>query len=131
MLKEHVIIKIKKQMKKILLIIILFPTILEGQNKIEKWDVFELTLQGPSTGNPNTEVELSATFTNEGEYKTIKGFYDGDGMYKIRFMPEKIGIWKYETQSNASSLKGKEGKFKCIESSGNKGPVRVAGKTSF
>ena len=31
-------------------------------NMIERWGIFELTLSGPDTGNPFTEVELTAEF---------------------------------------------------------------------
>jgi hypothetical protein len=124
-------------MKKIaLFLIILFPTALSCQSQIEspveKWDIFELTLKGPSTGNPFTEVELRATFTNGSEKENIKGFYDGDGVYKIRFMPSKEGIWNYKTQSNISALNGKKGKFNCTAPSvNNKGLVQVAEKYHF
>lgn len=119
-------------MRQLFFIIILLPTLLSGQNKIEKWEVFELTLHGPSTGNPFTEVELSAIFKLGDDNLTVKGFYDGNGVYKIRFMPDKKGIWEYETRSNLSALEGITGEFKCIEPSGNnKGPIQVAGKHHF
>lgn len=119
-------------MRQLFFIIILLPTILSGQNKIEKWEVFELKLHGPSTGNPFTEVELSANFIFGDNNLTVKGFYDGNGVYKIRFMPYKKGIWEYETRSNLSALEGISGEFKCIEPSGNnKGPVQVAEKHHF
>jgi hypothetical protein len=35
-----------------------------GRNRIEKWDVFELTLKGPSTGNPFMGTSLVGRFTN-------------------------------------------------------------------
>ena len=119
-------------MRQLFFIIILLPTILSGQNKIEKWEVFELKLRGPSTGNPFTDVELSANFIFGDTNLNVKGFYDGNGVYKIRFMPDKKGIWEYETLSNLSALQGISGEFKCIEpSSNNKGPIQVAGKTHF
>jgi len=116
----------KRIIMKFIYLLIFLPTFMFGQNKVEKWVVFEITLQGLSEGNPFTEVELSATFNNVGEKITIKGFYDGDGVYKIRFMPNKEGIWKYETQSNVSELKGVKGKVTCIPPTGNnKGQVKV------
>ena len=70
--------------------------------------------------------------TNGGEKENIKGFYDGDGVYKIRFMPSKEGTWNYKTQSNRSALKGKKGKFKCTApSTNNKGLVQVAENYHF
>lgn len=117
---------------KYLYCLIFLPTLLFGQSKIEKWNVFEITLRGPSSGNPYTEADLSATFSNGNENKTVTGFYDGDGIYKIRFMPGKAGMWKYKTQSNISKLKDLKGKFKCIPATANnKGPVQVFARHHF
>ena len=57
----------------------------------EQWGVFELTLAGPASGNPFTEVELAATFTQGSHSVKTDGFYDGAGVYKVRFMPETTG----------------------------------------
>lgn len=117
---------------KYLYYLIFLPTLLFGQGKVEKWDVFEITLQGSSAGNPYTEVQLSATFRNGDANKTVRGFYDGDGIYKIRFMPHSAGMWKYKTQSNILKLKGVKGKFKCVPATGNnQGQVQVFGKHHF
>ena len=62
----------------------------------------------------------------------VSGFYDGNGEYRLRFMPEAIGTWRYETRSNCPGLNGKTGEFACIEPSpGNHGPVRVANTYHF
>jgi Domain of unknown function (DUF5060)/Protein of unknown function (DUF4038)/Domain of unknown function (DUF5605) len=95
--------------------------------KVEQWDVFELTLKGPVQGNPFTEVELSARFTQGERTLQVAGFYDGDGIYRIRFMPEATGDCRYETTSNTSALAGKTGIFSVAPATkGNHGPVRVA-----
>jgi hypothetical protein len=97
-----------------------------------QWDIYEVKLSGPVDGNPYTEVDLSATFITEGVEITVNGFYDGNGVYKIRFMPNKTGIWKYTTHSNKPSLNSKTGKFECKKASGtNHGPVRVKNTYHF
>ena len=79
---------------------------------VERWSVYEVTLNGPSTGNPFTEVELTAEFkrrdTNGEQTFKPQGFYDGDGVYKIRFMPDAVGEWTYTTKSNTAELNGKD-----------------------
>jgi hypothetical protein len=93
---------------------------------VEQWDVFELTLSGPTTGNPYTEVELSARYTHRDRTVQTTGFYDGDGVYKIRFMAEAVGEWRYETSSNRRELSGKAGTFiVSAPAKGNRGPVHV------
>ena len=68
---------------------------------IERWGIFELTLSGPDTGNPFTEVELTAEFKQNSRTFEPHGFYDGNGVYKIRFMPDAVGEWTYTTKSNS------------------------------
>ena len=46
-----------------------------AQDKIEKWDVFEVTLKGPSTGNPFMGTELFALFTNGDKVYEQEGYY--------------------------------------------------------
>ena len=53
-------------------------------NSIPRWELFELPLSGPSTGNPFTEVQLAATFTMGHRSVAVDGFYDGGGTYKLR-----------------------------------------------
>ena len=53
-------------------------------NTVEKWGLFEVSLKGPSAGNPFTEQSVSATFRSKNEIVTVDGFYDGDGVYKVR-----------------------------------------------
>lgn len=114
---------------------------MRAPEQAEKWGVFELELHGPSGGNPFIDVELRAEFTWEGsggdggEAKrtvSVPGFYDGDGVYRIRFMPDAEGAWRYTTDSNARSLAGLAGRFTCTApSAGNHGPVRVKNTFHF
>src|SRR4051794_32411164 len=94
---------------------------------VEQWDVFELPLPGPSAGNPFTDVELSARFTSGGRDVRVSGFYDGGGIFRLRFMPNAVGEWTYATESNRPDLANKTGSFTCVPAKGNNhGPVRVA-----
>lgn len=98
----------------------------------ERWGIFELTLAADESGNPYLETELTATFSQGHRRITVEGFYDGDGTYKVRFMPDATGEWHYETSSNIKSLDSAEGDFSCIEATaGNHGPVRVDQDTRF
>lgn len=93
---------------------------------VEQWDFFEVTLPGPSAGNPFLEVQLSARFRQGEKQVTVDGFYDGEGVYRVRFMPDAPGEWRYETRSNRPELDRKTGSFPCTPASGrNHGPVRV------
>jgi Domain of unknown function (DUF5060)/Domain of unknown function (DUF5605)/Protein of unknown function (DUF4038) len=99
---------------------------------VQQWNTFELTLPGPSTGNPFTDTTFSARFTSSDAAATAQGFYDGDGQYKIRFMPPTLGVWHYQTQSNLPELSNKSGDFTCEKPSPeNHGPVQVRNTYHF
>ena len=59
---------------------------------------------------------------------TANGFYDGDGVYRIRFSPPFEGFWTYTTHSNTAQLDGKSGSFTATApTSSNHGPVESQG----
>lgn len=104
--------------------------------EIEKWGMFELPLCCRETethfNNPFLEGELSARFQNQYHSMTVEGFYDGDGLWKVRFMPQHTGKYTYQVFSNIPGLDGISGSFMCTEpSSRNHGPVRVADRFHF
>jgi hypothetical protein len=71
-------------------------------------------------------VQFAACFTFKHRTVEVDGFYDGDGMYRVRFMPDEIGRWSYVTRSDRPKLDGKTGAFTCTPPSvGNHGPVGV------
>jgi hypothetical protein len=92
----------------------------------QQWGVAEVVLQGPSTGNPFTDVELNASFRNGSDSLRVGGFYDGEGTYRIRFMPPSPGRWQFQVSSNVGSLNGITGTVEATEpDNDNHGPVVV------
>lgn len=99
---------------------------------VEQWGLFEVSLRGPAAGNPFKEVTLGARFAYEHRTVEVKGFYDGGGVYRIRFMPDTVGRWTYTTVSSVPELNGKTGGFDCTPATpGNHGPVITARKFHF
>jgi hypothetical protein len=85
---------------------------------VEKWGVFETSFHGPETGNPFL-TPVSAEFRHEHRTVTVAGFYDGDGTFRVRFMPDAEGDWTY-------TVNGQTGRFVCTApAAGNHGPVTV------
>lgn len=99
----------------------------------EQWGLVELTLAGPSDGNPFTDVELTAVFSSAGAADvTVGGFYDGGGVYRVRFQPPACGAWAFAVASNVSSFDGAQGSFEVTAATGhNHGPVQVADRFHF
>jgi hypothetical protein len=99
---------------------------------IEKWGVFEAAFQGPSNGNPFLDVTLDVDFFQSARKVTVPGFYDGEGVYRVRFMPDHEGEWFYRVRSTASSLEGLKGSFRYgPPGADNHGPVRVRNRHHF
>lgn len=97
-----------------------------ADGQIECWDVFEITLTGPASGNPYVDVQWSATFSQGNRGITVPGFWDGAGTYKARFSPPAAGEWRYQTRSATPELNGKTGAFTATAPAGNNhGPVVV------
>lgn len=94
---------------------------------IERWGLFEYRLNSPTQyENPFRDVTLTAAFTCEAGTKIVEGFYDGDDTWVIRFMPEHLGTYSFQTASSDSALDRRTGSFVCIAPSvGNHGPVHV------
>lgn len=101
-------------------------TVSNTTDTVERWERFELSLQGPASGNPFIDVWLTAEFINGSHKVKVTGFYDGEGIYKLRFMPNEVGVWQYRTSSNHKLLSGKTGIVTCKEASAHHhGPVQV------
>lgn len=99
---------------------------------VERWGLFETQLSGPSSGTPYIDVTLAADFMLEHRVVTVDGFYDGEGVYRVRFMPDTEGEWTFATRSNRPELHGKSGRFRCTApAAGNHGPVVVRNTFHF
>jgi len=95
---------------------------------VRRWECFELTLPG-SRGhrNPFTDVLLEATFTAPSKRQLRAwGFYDGSHSWRLRFMPDETGQWRYQARFSDGSP-GAEGIFKCVKGSLH-GPLCVSPK---
>ncbi len=94
--------------------------------RISQYDPFELSLTGPTEGNPFTDVTVGARFDLNDRVHDVTGFYDGDGMYRIRFMPDAPGVLRYRTVSNRPELDAQQGERVVVPARpGSHGPVRV------
>ena len=99
---------------------------MEYKNQVERWGMLEVTLTGPQEGNPFTEQWVKGVFTNGIQTIRANGFYDGEGIYKVRCMPSYEGEYTFEV--SASFLpEAQKGQFMVTPAGeGNHGPVRVA-----
>jgi hypothetical protein len=58
---------------------------------VEQWGMQEVSLRSSiAYNNPFSDVQLQAEFTSDGKSILVKGFYDGDQTWRVRFMPEAL-----------------------------------------
>lgn len=96
------------------------------------YDIFELALPGLSAGNPFTEFSFSAEISCRARALEVDGFYNGNGTYRLRCMPDEPGRWGYVTKSNLPELDGVKGTFECVPPRPRvHGPLRVASTFHF
>jgi hypothetical protein len=115
-----------------LALLIVSRLMVQAQPTVEQWGVFETSLNGPTNGNPFTDVHFSTRFFQGTNAFEVNGFYDGDGTYRVRFMPPERGEWHYVTESSSPELNGHTGIFSVTQpSSDNHGPVMVTNTYHF
>lgn len=107
-------------MTKLLLLFLLFAGLsIHSEAQTSLWDKLELSFTSERTyENPLYELnEFYAVFTSPtGRSKKINGFWDGGNDFKIRFSPDELGTWTYQTHSSDKGLDQQTGKFDCSRS---------------
>ncbi|MDX2111299.1 MAG: DUF5605 domain-containing protein [Verrucomicrobiota bacterium] len=92
------------------------------------WSTHELRFHADDStlANPFAEVQLSLRLTHAERVYELAAFYDGEGTWKARIMPDALGEWEWLTTSNLPSLHGMSGRFLCEPTlPDTHGPVRV------
>lgn len=72
------------------------------QNKM-----FELVFQGEKPDSSEALADIKAVFTNGNSSQSVKGFYDGNGTYKVRFLPREAGVYSWKV-TGAVEAEGQE-----------------------
>jgi hypothetical protein len=66
--------------------------------------------------DPYRDVTLKADFIRpDGSVVGFWGFYDGGKTWRLRFMPDQLGVWTY-TARFSDGTPGQNGTFNCVES---------------
>lgn len=60
------------------------------------YEMTELVFQGEAPAGSQVEVDVTAEITDGTKTLYLKGFYDGNRTYKVRFLPEKEGLYHYK-----------------------------------
>jgi hypothetical protein len=97
----------------------------------ERWGVFEFSCRGKEDGNPFTDYAIQGVFTSRSETTVADGFYDGNGEYRVRFMPSFAESYRFEIHGSFSDTIY-HGNFEAAAAKNNNhGPVHVANTFHF
>ena len=77
---------------------------------VKLYDVLEIVCKGKADGNPFVDYSISAAISGADSI-TVKGFYDGNGTYIVRYMPQKEGEYSFKIIGSFSDETA-EGSFK-------------------
>ena len=102
-----------------------------GARRGRTWGIYEIRLSGPQAGNPYTDVRLSGHFRYRNRIVDADGFYDGDGAYLIRFMPDEPASGPTRRRAYRRARREERRLHGHCSSAGNHGPVRVRYTTHF
>lgn len=58
---------------------------------MRQYEMFELSFEGPQPEESEALTDITAEFTCGEDTWKVKGFYDGNKNYKVRFLPQKTG----------------------------------------
>ena len=97
----------------------------------KQYEIVEFCFTGADPTGSFVDVDLAGRFVNGGQAVAVKGFYAGNGEYRLRFLPEQPGEFHYEIQSKSLHLY--ESGTLTVEKadSGRHGPVRPRGTAMY
>lgn len=106
---------------------------------VPRWARFEVVFTHANRiTDPYRDVALDVTYTRpDGSTVAFWGFYDGGNTWRLRFMPDTVGTWRYEAtlaETTATNPSGaatatrtvvtRRGEFECVASD-LPGPISV------
>jgi len=104
-----------KLIRNLFVVLLLFTatgaTSFAQQVNVETWSRVEIDISNTSfSGNP-FELEVDAVFTHQssGDSLRLPGYYSGNNIWTISFMPTKQGEWDYITESTDVDLNSVSG----------------------
>ncbi len=85
-----------------LVLLLTLPALVQGQSVCPHRPI-ELQFHAAQRyAHPVRDVELFCTFTSPtGSATTVRGFWNGDSTYLVRFAPDRQGVWTWRTRATA------------------------------
>ncbi len=92
---------------------------------MRQYEMYEIVLKGSAPEGSEASVDVSAVISHNGQKKQVRGFYAGNGVYKIRFLPEESGLYSWKVTGRLSAEGSAEAE---PAAEGEHGIVRASGE---
>ena len=94
------------------------------ERTVPLWTATEFEFQSEkdwSDAQAFNDVTLDVAFTSEsGAVLTVPAFWDGGKVWRVRFAPTELGVWKFQTSCKEDAgLNGKSGGLKAVPYNGD------------
>ena len=70
---------------------------------MRQYEMAEIAFKGAAPRGSEAVIDLNAVFSKNGKDIAVKGFYAGDGVYKVRFLPEEAGSYEWRLYGEAAA----------------------------
>lgn len=95
----------------------------QAGSAVEMWGRFDQAFTADErVVDPTHDVELLVRFTHpSGADHTVRGFWDGEDVWRVRWSPDQEGEWEYRTTCKpaVAGLHDQSGTFICVTPTGN------------
>jgi Protein of unknown function (DUF4038)/Domain of unknown function (DUF5060)/Putative collagen-binding domain of a collagenase len=95
----------------------LFVVPAAASQPVSLWGRWDFAMQASRV---YSDMEVAAELVSpSGSVFTVFGFWDGGSTWRLRFMPNEVGLWRYRTRSvpAVEGLDGRSGEFPCLPAS--------------
>ncbi|MGW8180697.1 MAG: apiosidase-like domain-containing protein, partial [bacterium] len=82
---------------------------LEAETTVERWGKLELVFQSTEKyENPLYDLKIFRVLFQSptGRSQRINGFWDGNSLWKVRFQPDELGLWSYQSECSNEADSG-------------------------
>ena len=100
-----------------------------GTTVCQVYGICEVRLSGDEPNDPFA-LEVFGTFVSDATNASfhVRGFYDGDGVFAVRFSPNAEGAWRYTLEGDMDAFKQSGTLVVVPAPAGQHGPVRADGR---
>ena len=94
----------------------------DNMKQVSQWHVYEAVLTaGQPPDDAADETSLKVEFTApSGARRTVNGFWDGGQTWRVRFSPDQIGQWTWQSRcADGTPGLASQGQFSCIPYEGD------------